>query len=97
MMDKDRFKRSISKLVALYPTWSIKVEDSYVMSMWYEQFGNIKTEAFEAAVEEHIKTVRFNPCVASIYELIKDKRVDIIDVPVIIVQNRRTGKEPNNE
>jgi len=68
MLNKDTFKTGIKKLIVFYPSWGIKIEDSDVVKLWYEQFSDMCNGDFETMVDSFIKNSKFYPSVASLRE-----------------------------
>lgn len=61
-MNKEEFKREISKIQTAYNKIFTKEE----MMMWYEEFNKTSVKEFERAIEKTIKEVRFIPKIADI-------------------------------
>lgn len=61
-MNKDEFKRQISKIQTAYNKIFTKEE----MTVWYEEFKNISAKEFGKAVDQIIKTNKFTPKIADI-------------------------------
>lgn len=79
MLDKKVFKDKMEQLIRFYPSWNLKIEDSKIMSDWYEMFKDKTDVQFEVMVRHHIKTVPFNPTVASLSDYNSNTNEKIID------------------
>lgn len=79
MLDKKVFKDKMEQLIRFYPSWNLKIEDSKVMSDWYEMFKDKTNDQFETMVKHHIKTVPFNPTVASLSDCNSNTNEKVID------------------
>lgn len=86
-LNKDVFKEQMEKLVNLYPTWGVKIEDPKVMKSWYSQFENFEDDQFVETVSKYIKSERFNPTVAGLLEN-RAPRKNRVEVEVVEVYNR---------
>lgn len=69
MLSKEIFKQGMKDLVIFYPTWNVALMEKDAIQRWYEMFENIDENTFKKMIEEHIKTVKFNPTVASLLEI----------------------------
>lgn len=70
-LSKEVFIKGMKDLVFFYPNWNIAVEETEAMKRWYEMFNHIDDDIFSKMVIEHIKTIKFNPTVASLLEINK--------------------------
>lgn len=61
-MNKDEFKRQISKIQTVYNKIFTKEE----MIVWYEEFKKTDIKHFEKAIERTIQEVKFIPKIADI-------------------------------
>ena len=61
-MNKDEFKRQISKIQTAYNKIFTKEE----MTVWYEEFKKTDIKHFEKAIERTIQEVKFIPKIADI-------------------------------
>jgi len=68
MLDKNVFLEGMQKLVVFYPQWGVKVEDSQVVKMWYEQFQDMSNGDFSSMVNQYIAKEKFNPTIAGLKE-----------------------------
>lgn len=79
MLNKEVFKQKLQDLIDFYPNWGIKVDDPKVIAKWYTIFKDDTDEQFQNMVNAHIKTVAFNPTVASLIECKPNSNVKIIN------------------
>lgn len=79
MLNKEVFKQKLQDLIDFYPNWGIKVDDSKVMAKWYTMFKDETDDRFQSMVNIHIRTVAFNPTVASLMECKSNSNEKIID------------------
>lgn len=66
-MNKEEFKRQISKIQTAYNKIFTKEE----ITIWYEEFKNTDIKHFEKAIEKTIQEVKFTPKIADIRARIK--------------------------
>ena len=71
-MNKDEFKRQISKIQTAYNKIFTKEE----MTVWYEEFKNTDKTEFETAIERTIQEVKFIPKIADIRARIAVNPID---------------------
>lgn len=89
-MNKDEFKRQISKIQTAYNKIFTKEE----MTVWYEEFKSTDKIEFEKAIEKTIQEVKFIPKIADIRARIEKKPIDyyIKDPRRILYKNLEWGK-----
>lgn len=68
MLSKKVFTKKIEDLIDFYPGWQVRINEVSVASKWYTQFKDLTDDQFCNMVNHHIKTVAFNPTVASLIE-----------------------------
>lgn len=61
-MNKEEFKRQISKIQTAYNKIFTKEE----MTIWYEEFKKTDIKQFEKAIERTIQEVKFTPKIADV-------------------------------
>ena len=71
-MNKDAFKRQISKIQTAYNKIFTKEE----MTVWYEEFKKTDIKHFERAIEKTIQEVKFIPKIADIRARIAVNPID---------------------
>lgn len=71
-MNKDEFKRQISKVQTAYNKIFTKEE----MTVWYEEFKKTDIKHFEKAIERTIQEVKFIPTIADIRARIAVNPID---------------------
>lgn len=71
-MNKDEFKRQISKIQTVYNKIFTKEE----MIVWYEEFKKTDIKHFEKAIERTIQEVKFIPKIADIRARIAVNPID---------------------
>lgn len=71
-MNKDEFKRQISKIQTVYN----KVFTREEMIVWYEEFKKIDIKHFEKAIERTIQEVKFIPKIADVRARIAVNPID---------------------
>lgn len=89
-MNKDEFKRQISKIQTAYNKIFTKEE----MTVWYEEFKSTDKTEFEKAIEKTIQEVKFIPKIADIRARIERNPIDyyIKDPHRILYKNLEWGK-----
>jgi len=91
MLDKNLFVNGLNKLVASFPTWKIDTTDKYVLSVWYERFKNMRSEAFTHMINGYIDNEKFNPTIAGL------KEWDILPPPSLTRQRLEREKEEREQ
>ena len=71
-MNKDEFKRQISKIQTVYN----KVFTREEMIVWYEEFKKTDIKHFEKAIERTIQEVKFIPKIADVRARIAVNPID---------------------
>lgn len=71
-MNKDEFKRQISKIQTVYNKIFTKEE----MIVWYEEFKKTDIKHFEKAIERTIQEVKFIPKIADVRARIVANPID---------------------
>lgn len=71
-MNKDEFKRQISKIQTVYN----KVFTRKEMIVWYEEFKKTDIKHFEKAIERTIQEVKFIPKIADVRARIAVNPID---------------------
>ena len=71
-MNKDEFKRQISKIQTVYN----KVFTREEMIVWYEEFKKTDIKHFEKAIERTIQEVKFIPKIADVIARIAVNPID---------------------
>ena len=89
-MNKDEFKRQISKIQTAYNKIFTKEE----LTVWYEEFKSTDKTEFEKAIEKTIQEVKFIPKIADIRARIEKNPIDyyIKDPRRILYKNLEWGK-----
>ena len=68
MLSKDAFFEGMDKLLAFYPGWQIRNDDTTVMKFWYEKFKHMDDERFMYMIDKYIDTETRFPTVAGLKE-----------------------------
>lgn len=74
MLSKEVFKKGMDKLMVLYPTWKLDIEDSDTAKTWYDTFNDVdrmEDKEFNTMIDEYIKKERYVPSMAGLLEHFK--------------------------
>lgn len=69
-LDKVRFGEEMEKLSIFYPNWGVKLDNAKSSKAWYDMLviNGFDTEELIKTVTNHIKTIKFNPTIASLID-----------------------------
>ncbi len=69
-IDKVRFGEEMEKLSIFYPSWGVGLDNAKSSKAWYDMLtvNGFTTEELIKTVTNHIKTIKFNPTIASLIE-----------------------------
>ena len=68
MLSKEVFFEMMDKLLILYPSWNVALDDKGVVKTWYEQFQHMSDDDFRQMIDDYIENEKFNPTVAGLKE-----------------------------